>query len=83
MPTVPLLGVLLRRRMKCLLALALLGSALVFLGFPGGSSADDKKKGPKVTAKVPIYAESQNLKNPRDSISTVSVAPVCSLYVQP
>lgn len=49
---VPGLGSLLRRRMKCLLALALLGGALVFLGFPGGSRADDKKKGPKVTAKV-------------------------------
>ncbi|XP_020790325.1 peptidyl-prolyl cis-trans isomerase B [Boleophthalmus pectinirostris] len=43
---------LLRRRMKCVLALALLGGALVFLAFPGGSQAEDKKKGPKVTAKV-------------------------------
>lgn len=35
-----------------MLALALLGGAIVFLGFPSGSTAEDKKKGPKVTAMV-------------------------------
>lgn len=39
-----------------MLALALLGGALVFLAFPGGSRADDKKKGPKVSAKVQEYS---------------------------
>ncbi|CAL1594883.1 unnamed protein product [Knipowitschia caucasica] len=41
-----------RRRMKTVVALALVAGAVVFLLFPGGSEADDKKKGPKVTAKV-------------------------------
>lgn len=40
------------RRMKVLVAVTIIVGSLIFLAFPNGSSADDKKKGPKVTAKV-------------------------------
>ncbi|KAJ3597106.1 hypothetical protein NHX12_003506 [Muraenolepis orangiensis] len=40
------------RRMKVLVAAALLVGSVVFLLFPSGSEADDKQKGPKVTVKV-------------------------------
>merc|ERR1712098_287098 len=40
------------RRMKLFVAVTVIVGSLVFLAFPGGSSADEKKKGPKVTAKV-------------------------------
>ncbi|XP_061780821.1 peptidyl-prolyl cis-trans isomerase B [Nerophis lumbriciformis] len=39
------------RRMKFLVAATVIVGSLIFLAFPGGSSADGKK-GPKVTAKV-------------------------------
>merc|ERR1719457_475398 len=40
------------RRMKFLLAVTIIVGSLVFLLLPNGSDADEKKKGPKVTAKV-------------------------------
>ncbi|XP_051918167.1 peptidyl-prolyl cis-trans isomerase B [Hippocampus zosterae] len=40
------------RRMKLILAATIIVGSVFFLAFPSGSSADDKKKGPKVTAKV-------------------------------
>ena len=40
------------RRMKFLVAATLIVGSVVFLLFPSGSDADEKKKGPKVTAKV-------------------------------
>lgn len=40
-----------RRRMKALVAAAALGAALLLL-LPAASRADERKKGPKVTAKV-------------------------------
>lgn len=40
-----------RRRMKVLVAAAALGAALLLL-LPAASRADERKKGPKVTAKV-------------------------------
>ncbi|CAF98384.1 unnamed protein product, partial [Tetraodon nigroviridis] len=40
------------RRMKVLVAVTVIVGSLIFLAFPNGSSADDKKRGPKVTAKV-------------------------------
>uniref|UniRef100_A0A3B3U6E6 Peptidyl-prolyl cis-trans isomerase n=1 Tax=Poecilia latipinna TaxID=48699 RepID=A0A3B3U6E6_9TELE len=40
------------RRMKFFVAVTVIVGSLLFLGFPNGSSADEKKKGPKVTAKV-------------------------------
>ena len=40
------------RRMKFLLAVTIIVGSVVFLLFPGGSDADEKKKGPKVTHKV-------------------------------
>ncbi|XP_008309852.1 peptidyl-prolyl cis-trans isomerase B [Cynoglossus semilaevis] len=40
------------RRMKFLVAVTVIVGSLIFLAFPNGSSADDKKKGPKVTTKV-------------------------------
>ncbi|KAG8012303.1 Peptidyl-prolyl cis-trans isomerase B [Nibea albiflora] len=40
------------RRMKFLVAVTVIVGSLIFLAFPNGSSADEKKKGPKVTAKV-------------------------------
>jgi len=40
------------RRMKLMVAATLLVGSVVFLLFPGGSDADEKQKGPKVTAKV-------------------------------
>ncbi|KAJ8417943.1 hypothetical protein AAFF_G00227860 [Aldrovandia affinis] len=43
---------ILERRMKLLFAVAIVGGSLIFLLFPGGSEADEKQKGPKVTAKV-------------------------------
>ncbi|KAG8440336.1 hypothetical protein GDO86_006184 [Hymenochirus boettgeri] len=43
---------LLERNMKLLFAAALIAGSVIFLLFPGGSEAEDKKKGPKVTAKV-------------------------------
>ncbi|XP_065544073.1 peptidyl-prolyl cis-trans isomerase B [Lathamus discolor] len=41
-----------RRRMKALVAAAALGAALLLLLLPAASRADERKKGPKVTAKV-------------------------------
>lgn len=38
--------------MKFLVAVTLIVGSVVFLLFPSGSEADEKKKGPKVTAKV-------------------------------
>lgn len=38
--------------MKFLVAVTVIVGSLIFLAFPNGSSADEKKKGPKVTAKV-------------------------------
>lgn len=38
--------------MKFLVAVTIIVGSLIFLAFPNGSSADEKKKGPKVTAKV-------------------------------
>lgn len=38
--------------MKFLVAVTVVVGSLIFLAFPNGSSADEKKKGPKVTAKV-------------------------------
>ncbi|KAM9816145.1 peptidyl-prolyl cis-trans isomerase B [Syngnathus typhle] len=43
---------LFERRMKFILAATIIVGSVVFLAFPSGSSADEKKKGPKVTAKV-------------------------------
>lgn len=40
------------RRMKFLVAVTLIVGSVIFLLFPSGSDADEKKKGPKVTAKV-------------------------------
>lgn len=40
------------KRMKFLVAVTVIVGSLVFLAFPNGSSADDKKKGPKVSEKV-------------------------------
>lgn len=40
------------RRMKFLVAVTLIVGSVIFLLFPSGSEADEKKKGPKVTAKV-------------------------------
>lgn len=40
--------------MKFLLAVTIIAGSVVFLLFPGGSDADEKKKGPKVTAKVTL-----------------------------
>ncbi|XP_068169936.1 peptidyl-prolyl cis-trans isomerase B [Antennarius striatus] len=40
------------RRMKFLVAVTIIVGTVVFLSVPNGSSADDKKKGPKVTHKV-------------------------------
>lgn len=40
------------RRMKFLVAVTVIVVTVVFLAFPNGSSADEKKKGPKVTTKV-------------------------------
>ncbi|XP_073435654.1 peptidyl-prolyl cis-trans isomerase B isoform X2 [Dendrobates tinctorius] len=42
---------LLERNMKLLFAIALIAGSIIFLLFPGGSEADEKKKGPKVTVK--------------------------------
>lgn len=38
--------------MKFLVAVTVIVGSLIFLAFPNGSSADEKKKGPKVTSKV-------------------------------
>uniref|UniRef100_H3B569 Peptidyl-prolyl cis-trans isomerase n=1 Tax=Latimeria chalumnae TaxID=7897 RepID=H3B569_LATCH len=43
---------ILEKNMKLLFAAALLAGTVIFLLFPGGSQADEKKKGPKVTVKV-------------------------------
>ncbi|XP_034031831.1 peptidyl-prolyl cis-trans isomerase B [Thalassophryne amazonica] len=40
------------RKMKFLVAATLIVGTVIFLVFPNGSSADEKKKGPRVTAKV-------------------------------
>uniref|UniRef100_A0A3B4FP79 Peptidyl-prolyl cis-trans isomerase n=1 Tax=Pundamilia nyererei TaxID=303518 RepID=A0A3B4FP79_9CICH len=40
------------RKMKFLIAVTVIVGSLIFLAFPNGSAADEKKKGPKVTAKV-------------------------------
>ncbi|XP_077373732.1 peptidyl-prolyl cis-trans isomerase B [Festucalex cinctus] len=40
------------RRMKFLVAATVIVGSVFFLAFPSGSSADNNKKGPKVTAKV-------------------------------
>ncbi len=38
--------------MKFLVAVTIIVGSVIFLAFPNGSSADEKKKGPKVTVKV-------------------------------
>lgn len=40
------------RKMKFLVALTIIVASVFFLLLPNGSQADEKKKGPKVTAKV-------------------------------
>lgn len=40
--------------MKFLIAVTVIVGSLIFLAFPNGSAADEKKKGPKVTAKVGV-----------------------------
>ncbi|XP_003967515.1 peptidyl-prolyl cis-trans isomerase B [Takifugu rubripes] len=40
------------RRMKVLVAVTVIVGSLIFLAFPNGSTAEEKKRGPKVTAKV-------------------------------
>ncbi|XP_076026056.1 peptidyl-prolyl cis-trans isomerase B [Genypterus blacodes] len=40
------------RRMKFLVAATIIVGSVIFLAFPSGSSADEKRKGPKVTTKV-------------------------------
>ncbi|XP_072528476.1 peptidyl-prolyl cis-trans isomerase B [Salminus brasiliensis] len=40
------------RKMKFLVAVTVIVGSIIFLLFPNGSDADEKKKGPKVTAKV-------------------------------
>lgn len=40
------------RKMKVLVAVTVIVGSLIFLAFPNGSTAEEKKKGPKVTAKV-------------------------------
>ncbi|CAB1323607.1 unnamed protein product [Coregonus sp. 'balchen'] len=40
------------RRMKFLVAVTVIVGSVIFLLFPSGSDADEKQKGPKVTAKV-------------------------------
>lgn len=40
------------RKMKFLVAVTVIVGSVFFLLFPSGSEADEKKKGPKVTAKV-------------------------------
>lgn len=42
------------RKMKFLIAVTVIVGSLIFLAFPNGSAADEKKKGPKVTAKVGV-----------------------------
>merc|ERR1712002_352915 len=51
-PSSPLMVRLCERRMKFLVAVTVIVGSVIFLAFPNGSSADEKKKGPKVTAKV-------------------------------
>ncbi|MBN3277215.1 PPIB isomerase, partial [Polyodon spathula] len=43
---------ILEKNMKLLFALALIAGSVIFLLFPSGSDAEEKQKGPKVTAKV-------------------------------
>ncbi|KAG2470626.1 peptidyl-prolyl cis-trans isomerase B [Polypterus senegalus] len=43
---------ILQKNMKVLFAIALITGSVIFLLFPNGSVADEKKKGPKVTHKV-------------------------------
>ncbi|XP_066557816.1 peptidyl-prolyl cis-trans isomerase B [Amia ocellicauda] len=43
---------ILERRMKLFFAVAIIAGSVIFLLFPSGSVADEKKKGPKVTHKV-------------------------------
>ncbi|XP_068595996.1 peptidyl-prolyl cis-trans isomerase B [Brachionichthys hirsutus] len=45
------------RRMKFLVAITIIVVTVVFLAFPNGSSADEKKSGPKVTHKVTFEIE--------------------------
>lgn len=40
------------RNMKFLVAITIIVASVFFLLLPNGSQADEKKKGPKVTAKV-------------------------------
>lgn len=40
--------------MKFLVAATVIVGSVIFLAFPNGSSADEKKKGPKVTVKVGV-----------------------------
>lgn len=37
-----------------LVAVTVIVGSLVFLAFPNGSTAEEKKKGPKITAKVGV-----------------------------
>ncbi|MGH0115343.1 UNVERIFIED_CONTAM: hypothetical protein FKN15_006771 [Acipenser sinensis] len=43
---------ILEKNMKLLFAIALIAGSVMFLLFPSGSDAEEKQKGPKVTAKV-------------------------------
>lgn len=47
--------------MKFLIAVTVIVGSLIFLAFPNGSAADEKKKGPKVTAKVGVSLLAENL----------------------
>lgn len=52
------------RRMKFLVAVTVIVGSLIFLAFPNGSSADEKKKGPKVTVKVGGSSLARSLVDP-------------------
>ncbi|CAB1453552.1 unnamed protein product [Pleuronectes platessa] len=47
--------------MKLLVAVTIIVGSLIFLAFPNGSAADEKKKGPKVTAKKAIRLQGQQI----------------------
>ena len=49
------------KRMKFLVAVTIIVGSVVFLLFPSGSDADEKKKGPKVSAKVSLHCEATKL----------------------
>lgn len=66
-PGLPVFSLMFRfysRRMKFLVAVTIIVGSLIFLAFPGGSSADEKKKGPRVTVKVGGSSLANLLVNP-------------------